>query len=251
MEISQSSVDPYGFNRTFIHANEYNKLSELQKRGITYEETQFNKVKEKMQEILNTIDDTGRILQTALNIYLNIIVYYASNPFNFTENKGSLKRGYIFLCIYYSLIYNNKPINREQLMDYAGTIRLKDLPVAEKNIKMIFNGVRGNEFIYNSSSQNFNPKNFLSNTVNINSRDLLKTIEKVFEETKIIVPSSTLGIYSVVYFVCNSYYPFKVKIIYRQKETTVTYSLLNEVFQPFASATVRKITDQLRTFYKK
>lgn len=252
MEVSQSSVDPYGFNRTFIHATDHhsNKLAELQKRGITYEESQFNKVKEKMENILRNKEDSDKILQTALNIYLNILVYYSSNPFNFTENKGSLKRGYIFLCVYYSLVYNNRPVDRERLMDDAGTIRLKDLPVAEKNIKMIFNGVRGYEFITSDKMvTNFNPNNFLSNTLNINSRDLLNTIRKVIEEEDI--PSTTLGIYSVVYFVCNNYYPFKVKINYHNLETSVTYSLLNQVFQPFASATVRKITDRLRSKFKK
>ena len=43
-EQQQRSVDPYGFNRTFIALNsrDSDKLNILQKRGITYEETQFN-----------------------------------------------------------------------------------------------------------------------------------------------------------------------------------------------------------------
>jgi hypothetical protein len=257
VEQAQSSVDPYGFNRTFIHVNSHasDKLAELQKRGITYEETQFNKVKEQMEEIINNVlptsDFINKILQTALNIYLNIIIYYKTNPFNFTEMKGSLKKGYIFLCLYYSLIYNNNFVEKEKLMEHSGSIRLKDLPIADKNMKLIFNGIKGYSFMYSSFHGSINPKQFLSKTTNINKSELLKSIENVIEETKHIVPSTKLGIYSIIYFVCNDYYNFRVKIMYNDTESFVTYKILNEMFEPFASATVRKITDQLRTFFKK
>jgi len=256
-EQGQSSVDPYGFNRTFIHVNSHaaDKLAELQKRGITYEETQFIKVKDQMQEILAGAiplsDQFDKILQTALNIYLNIILYYSTNPFNFTDMKGSLKKGYVFLCIYYSLIYNNNFIEKETLMDHAGNIRLKDLPLADKNMKLIFNGVKGYQFMYSSFHGSINPRKFLSKTTNIDKNQLLKTIENVIEETKSIVPSTKLGIYSIIYFVCNNYYNFRVRIIFNEIDTFVTYKILNEIFESFASATVRKITDQLRSFYKK
>jgi len=190
-------------------------------------------------------------LQTALNIYLNIVIYYKDNPFGFTENKGSLKKGYIFLCIYYSLIYNNNYIEKEKLMDYSGKIRLKDLPTADKNIKLIFNGINGYSFLYYSFHGSINPNNFLNFTLNIKSKELLKTIENVIEETKGFIPLTKLGIYSIIYFVCNNYYNFRVRIIFNEIDTFVTYKILNEIFESFASATVRKITDQLRTFFKK
>lgn len=253
---SPTSVDPYGFNRTFIHANNGgDKLAELQKRGITYEETQFNKVKEQIESIIAKLFygkmdiDQDRIVQTALNIFLNILIYYKTNPFGFSEIKGSLKQGYIFLTIYYALIYNNNFVERERLIESTDSIRLRDLPVAERNIKIIFNGVTGYDFIFNNNIIDF--KRFLKSTVNIDSREFLKQIETVIEETRSFIPSTRLGIYSIVYFVCNFYYPFRVKIIYKSKESSITYTLLNEIFEPFASATVRKLTDQLRTFYKR
>jgi len=255
-EQGQSSVDPYGFNRTFINVNSHSsdKLAELQKRGITYEETQFLKVKEQMEEILNIISSSehfNKILQTALNIYLNIVIYYKDNPFGFTENKGSLKKGYIFLCIYYSLIYNNNYIEKEKLMDYSGKIRLKDLPTADKNIKLIFNGINGYSFLYYSFHGSINPNIFLNFTLNIKSKELLKTIENVIEETKGFIPLTKLGIYSIIYFVCNSYFNYRVKIRYNEIESFVTYKILNEMFESFSSATVRKLTDQLTLFYKR
>ena len=250
-EQQQSSVDPYGFHRTFIHVNSHSadKLAELQKRGITYEETQFIKVKEQMESILEKFDVPNKIIQTALNIFLNILIYYKQNPYGFTDVKGSLKKGYILLCIYYSLIYNNFFIEKEKLIQDT-LIRLKDIPLADKNIKLIFQNVPGYSFLYNkfhgSIKEIFgsisNPKMFLSTCINIKSKDLLKTIENVIEETNNFIPPTKLGIYSVVYYVCNNYFPYRVKII---------YSILNNVFEPFASATVRKLTDKISEHYKK
>jgi hypothetical protein len=251
-EQEQSSIDPYGFNRTFITIDSHSsdKLNLLQKRGITYEETQFNKVKLEMENILQNFPtlETYNILQTALNIYLNILLYYKDNPFGFTENKGGLKSGYIFLCVYYSFIYNNVNIDKQELLRYSEKTRLSDLPIAEKNMKMIFNHVKGYSFMNESKTFNLN---FLKTALNIPGRKLLLKIEAIIQETQEFIPTSKLGIYSIVYFTCNDYYPFKVKIIYKDRECAVTYSVLNEVFGSYASSTVRKLTDQLRQFYKK
>ena len=257
-EQEQSSIDPYGFNRTFIvvNSNYADKLSELQKRGITYEETKFNKVKETMELLIesslkNNIDaPLDKILQTALNIFMNILIYYNTNPYGFTYMKGSLKKGYIFLCVYYSLIYNNQYIDIEKLMEYSHGFRLKDIPVAQKNMKLIFQGVQGYSFL-NKQYYGTNFKNILNTSTNIKYKELIKLIENVIEETKDFVPSTKLGIYSVIYFVCNDYLPYKVKIVYNGSESRVTYKILDELFGSYASATVRKITDQLLKYYRK
>ena len=241
----QSSID-HGFNRTFIHIDSHaaDKLAELQKRGITYEETQFIKVKEQMEELLApVVNEYDKILQTALNIYLNLIIYYHTNPFGFKEIKGSLKKGYIFMCVYYSLIYNNHFIEKEKLL--SGNFHLKNLPLAEKNMKKIFNNKFNEPFI------NLNPNNFLNFSINIKSKELLKTIENIIEETKSFIPLTNLGIYSIIYFVCNNYFNYRIKITFNENESFVTYKILNEMFGSFASATVRKLTDQLTNFYKK
>ena len=253
-EQSQTTVDPYGFNRTFIDANNYigDKLNLLQKRGITYDETQFIKVKESMESIIlnflqgKTDTDPEKVLQTALNIYLNILVYYKQNPYSFTENKASLKNGYIFLCVFYSFVYNNVYVTVPSLMDHAGKIRLRDLPTAQRNIKMIFNGVKGYTFMENKLT--INPKNVFNKTVNIDHNKFLDDIGKILEQTQ---ESTSLGIYSIVYFVANYYYPFKVKLLFNGILTSVTYDFLNEIYEPFSSPTVRKVTDQLRIKYKR
>ena len=173
-------------------------------------------------------------------MYLNIIIYYNTNPFRFNENKSSLKNGYIFLCVYYAFIFNGIPINREKLMIHFDKARLNFLPTAEKNMKMIFPNL--------DFKKNLN-LNFLNNSLNIKSNELKSIIENVIEATKNFVPSTQLGVYSIIYFVCNEWFPYRVKIIFESKETFVTYNLLNQIFEHFSSSTVRKITDQLRKFY--
>jgi len=258
IEQQQSTIDPYGFNRTFIvvNSNYSDRLSELQKRGITYEETKFNKIKETMELLIdsslkNNIDaNVDKILQTALNIFMNILIYYNTNPYGFTYMKGSLKKGYIFLCVYYSLIYNNQYIDIEKLMEYSHGFRLKDIPLAQKNMKLIFQGVQGYSF-FNKQYYGTNFKNFLKTSTNINYKELIKLIENVIEETKDFVPSTKLGMYATIYFVCNEYLSYKVKVVYNGSECRVTYKILDEIFGTYASATVRKITDQLLKFYRK
>ena len=258
-EQQHSSVDPYNFNRTFITLSLENggdRLAELQKRGISYEETKFDKVKEEMETIIKGInsDENGELLKTALNIYINIMIYYNTNPFNLMQMKGSLKRGYILMSVYYSFIYNNQFVDKEKLL--TGNIRLKDLPNAEANMKMIFKGKFDNfDQKSHTNFRNFvNFKKFLKflkYPINIDNKKLLKTIDNVIEETTEIVPSTKLGLYSIIYFVCNNYFPFKVKIILNDSQTFITYPLLNEEIGAFSSPTVRKITDKLVKFYKK
>jgi len=243
-EQQHSSIDPYNFNRTFINLeNGDDRLVELQKRGISYEESKFDKVKEEMENMIKMVnlDENGNLLKTALNIYMNIMIYYHTNPFNFMQMKGSLKKGYILLSVYYSFIYNNQFIEKEKLL--TGNIRLKDLPNAEANMKIIFKGKFHENFKHYLK--------FLKSPINVKSKELLKTIDNVIEETTEVVPSTKLGIYSIIYFVCNNYFPFKVKIMFNNSETFITYPLLNEIIGPFSSPTVRKITDKLVKFYKK
>jgi len=251
-EQSQTSVDPYGFNRTFIHADSYagDKLNLLQQRGITYEETKFNQTKQEMEMVINRVlniqpdINPNPILQTALNMYLNILIAYKDNPFGFTEIKGSLKHGYIFLCLYYSFKFHY-PINTEILLSFSEKTRLKDIPLADKNIKMIFNGVKGYSFIFlepgiikilnQFKTLNIDPKQFVSKIQNI-----IENFEKI----------NLINLYAIVYFVCNDYYPFKVKINFNGNETKVTYPILNEMIGHFSSATIRKITDRLKSMFK-
>jgi len=256
MEQQQSSIDPYGFNRTFIHANsQTSKLVELQKRGITYEETQFNKVKEEMERLVHmslqkNIDaQQEKIIETALNIFMNIVIYYNTNPYGFAYMKGSLKRGYIFLSVYYSLIYNGYDTDLENLIQYSEKTRLKDIPQADKNIRRIFGGVHGYSFL--NKKVQVNPGNFLSKSININPSQLIQTIENVVEETRNFIPLTKLSMYSIIYFVCNEYLPYKVKIEFNNAQTRVTYKVLDQIFGNYSSATVRKIIDKILQFYKK
>ena len=106
--IEQSSIDRYGFNRTFLDPSHPSYLHELQKRGITYEETDFNEVREIFSNALNKlrVENLEFIFHVASVMYLNIIMYYENgNTLELKQKKGSIKKGYIALCLYYALLF--------------------------------------------------------------------------------------------------------------------------------------------------
>ena len=152
------SLDPYGFSRTFISPSDdtgTKRLMEVQKRGITPEEVDFVKVGGLIDTALNRVNggfNFETVKNIALNIYLNITKFYIyqetvprKDRLVQGENKGSVKLGYILLSLYYAL---NKMVPKELLVTYFSDISLRDIPKSEKNIKIIFENVRGYEFIY-------------------------------------------------------------------------------------------------------
>ena len=156
-----TSVNPYGFSRTFISPSDdagTKRLMEVQKRGATPEETAFNKVAEMIDSALNRVSSDlnfEMIKNTALNIYLNITKFYIYQETVLKkdrivngENKGSVKKGYIVLSLYYALKNNLIDIPKDRLVTYFNDINLSDLPKADNNLKIIFKGVRGYEFMF-------------------------------------------------------------------------------------------------------
>jgi len=156
-----TSVNPYGFNRTFISPSDdagTKRLMEVQKRGATPEEIAFNKVAEMIDSALNRISSDlnfEMIKNTALNIYLNITKFYIYQETVLKkdrivngENKGSVRKGYIVLSLYYALKNNLIDIPKDRLVTYFNDIDLGDLPKADSNLKIIFNGIRGYEFMF-------------------------------------------------------------------------------------------------------
>ena len=156
-----TSVNPYGFSRTFISPSDdagTKRLMEVQKRGATPEETAFNKVAEMIDSALNRVSSDlnfEMIKNTALNIYLNITKFYIYQETVLKkdrivngENKGSVRKGYIVLSLYYALKNNLIDIPKDRLVTYFNDINLSDLPKADNNLKIIFKGVRGYEFMF-------------------------------------------------------------------------------------------------------
>jgi len=131
-------------SRTFITPSETQKrLNILQQRGITSEEQDYNEIKEQIILALNQVKAIGldydRVLNTAMNFYLEIKKVYTNTNLIKGEIKGSVRRGYVLLILYYSLLEYKVCISKEQLVSYFDNkIRLSDLAKADKNIQMIF-----------------------------------------------------------------------------------------------------------------
>ena len=125
----------------FQVTDSYSKnLAELQKRGITYTESELGKINEIMDTALNEIFkdyisiNIDSIKSVAMNYYIGILEYYRTNPDSFKKNYGTLKKGYIALCVYYSL---DVPISKEQLAEYF-KYSVSDFFEANKNMSVIF-----------------------------------------------------------------------------------------------------------------
>ena len=147
----------YGFNRTFIgplsdvSTKAGNRLSEIQ-TWVTADpkEMELKTISEIIESSLNVLgySDHEQIRRTAINMYWNIMEYYTSgNPLKLGVNKGELKKGYIILCIFYSLIYNKKSISTERVLRSIKESRSSYLPQAKENILRIFENTPGYEFL--------------------------------------------------------------------------------------------------------
>ena len=113
-----------------------------------------------------------QVLKVAINTYFLIKEYYTTNEFNLKNNSGSLRRGYIVWCIYYSLLGVNIVKDLSEITPYVSGATLADLPAAAKNIQIIFknnilnqNNQNQIETICNIKIENVNEFNIFLNTL--------------------------------------------------------------------------------------
>ena len=198
-EKEHTSIDTYGFNRTFINPSSDSgakRLLEVQKRGITPEEIDFIKVSNMIDIALNQLNiDNEAVKNTALNMYLNIISFYKyqetiEKKYKLVKgyNKGSVKSGYIVLVLYYSLVNYYICVPRDKLVSYFTDISSRDLPLADRNIKTIFENVKGYEFIYKG----------INERCLCNMRNLINTYDKeyVTKINQVIVHFQKAGVFN-------------------------------------------------------
>ena len=203
------SLNLHGFSRTFISPSDETgtkRLTEVQKRGITPEEVDFVKVGGLIDTALNRVNggfNFEAVKNTALNIYLNITKFYVyqetvprKERLVQGENKGSVKLGYILLSLYYAL---NKMVPKELLVTYFSDISLSDIPKAEKNIKIIFENVRGYEFIYQTPQSMCNIP--LDNT---QKQQVLKVITDLQNAGLFNTPAVSVQIAASITYITNN-----------------------------------------------
>ena len=109
---------------------------------------------ENIESLINEIKKSI-YLSLGLNIYLKITKCYIYQETFLKkdrivngENKGSVRKGYIALSLYYALKNNLIDIPKDRLVTYFNDINLSDLPKADNNLKIIFNDIRGYEFMF-------------------------------------------------------------------------------------------------------
>jgi hypothetical protein len=192
----QSFVEPR--SQTFFTPDSpfAERLAELQKRGMSYQDAELIKINETMDIALNemykeyTTLNTDTIKNIAMNYYIDILNYYKTDN-SLKSISGSLKRGYIALCVYYALLYVKTVISKESLVAYF-RYSLSDLSEANKNMKLIIKSLPPTKQLELCGMKKFLNENF--ETVVINQ------IQKIINHYSYTNPKN---IAAAIYFVTS------------------------------------------------
>ena len=171
------------------------KLQKTQQRGITHEEQLLGIVNELYENTLSQMGIENNVKNQALNMYKQLLNYYQTNILKLKINKGSLKKGYFGIILYYTLINNDIIIKKNVLTSLLG-IELKDLPEAEKNIKLIF---KDQPKFFSTNNLNLcNMKEILPKDIVKNIYDVIKKMKETFGD-----PMNQAQIAACIYYVCK------------------------------------------------
>jgi hypothetical protein len=209
-----TSTDLYGFTRTFIEPTNgtvvEKRLLEVQKRGITPEELDFMKVSGAVDTALHHVPGINfeHIKRVALNMYLNITKFYAyqenvpkSERLIKGDLKGSVKRGYVPMIVYYALLQNGICISRDTLIRHFDGVNSSDLPQADKNIKIIFQQAKNYEFIYSGIQEQCFCNIQLTSDQKRSVQTVISDLQRAGLFSK---PARTVDVASSIYFVLKN-----------------------------------------------
>jgi hypothetical protein len=214
LESKNLNTNIYGFNRTFI-APSSDKVSERFSELQTWvtadpKEMEIKKIGETILETLLALNYTeaDQIIKTAINMYWNIMEYYSpenGNPLGIQINRGNLKKGYIILCIWYSLVYYKQKMTLERLVRAFPNGSMSYIPDAKKNILLIFKDYPGYEFLYDETEPVY-----ITNLCNLIDILPLKYTNKINSIKRKLISAGVFGkvlspvqIAACIYYVCN------------------------------------------------
>ena len=253
--------------RTFIQPGDnslINRLSELNTwTSVTSEDNDLRKVNEIIDFALNNIiktQDYKNIQKLALNMYYNILKYYASNLLNLQSNQGNLKKGFIVLVIYYSLVYFKMNVGIEQIISLVPDARLSQVPKAREYIELIFEGNDNYSFIFDNPEQEY--VKGLCGLEKLLPAEVIFKINKV--KNQLIAfnifssPLSGIQIAACIYFVTSlgiskgGITQKRLTVNLNGVDSNITMRLLSTTCGPsFAEATLTKNVKIIADFYKK
>jgi len=209
------------FNRTFIQTTNARTLA-LQQRAIEQEEVEYNKVKEIVSTVFEAlkVNDLDKFVNYAMNMYQNIKKAYNSKSVK-GEMKGSIKKGYIFLIIWYTLSEFKICMEREELIVFFQDTTLADIPKADLVMKELF----GKKISY-SPEMCLTRFKFDQQTL-----QKIKQIIQVLKDSRIFnkPDATTAQVAAAVYYVKNKL----------MNDRSLSYPKLSEEFK-ISSDTIRK-----------
>ena len=170
------------------------------------------------------LEDTYRIREDAKKMYETIIEYHADSPI-----KGSLKRGYVALVLFYSLQSHGIPITEQETLSLLNSgARLSDLPDAQKNMNKLFKLPEIKEKTCDMST-------FLGN-------ETIMIVNKILEQK--IVAFSKESLLATIYYVCNKMGNRKFDL----NGNKITYESLTLFCNKFNKLNVKKIITEIKLF---
>ena len=131
-------------NTQQTYLKEGERLKKLEQRGITQRETDLGNFSETVDTALNKIYqnykniDVQKVKTFALNLYNKVLDYYITNPYSFKSNSHTIKKGYIVLIVWYSLLQFNINIPQDKLVTYFQDIQFAYLHEPDKYLHRIF-----------------------------------------------------------------------------------------------------------------
>lgn len=250
----------YGFNRTFIGPYDDsvtgtgNRLSEIQ-RWVTVDpqETELKKISEIFEDSINAmgLSENESILRTAVNMYFNIMNYYDSNPLKLPSLRGDLKKGYIILCLYYSMLANKLNISIERIVRFIPDARLSYIPKANEYILKIFENAQGYSFL----SKNDEPAviRTLCGLINILPKNVIKNINKVKMDMSEVFGEvlSPIQIAACIYYITTTIAPKRLSIVIPETGVVskITVDFLSSKCGSFSAGTLAKNVRMIENFY--
>ena len=198
LEPLQKFFEPENFSRTYIEDPD-SRLSELQRRGISSEESEFNKIKEIFETVLNRIGKDYEIVNIenvkryALDMYKEIMKYYkrADRDLKIKSNSKGIKRGYMAMVIYYSLLNYSIYLSKEEVIEYFnGEVQQSDLYNSSKYLDIIFKNL-----------PKINP--YLFNLCGLKGQLEKETIQQINIVIEKLPEKNTKNIAAAIYYICS------------------------------------------------
>ena len=230
---SQQFTLSRGNNRTFIDYLDSEGISNSKKlaklntwTNSSSEEYSFQKTVEVIDSVIREMrpSDNETLFKNAVNNYYNIKEYYSLNEYRLKSNSGSVRRGYLVLCIFMAFKSLGIPKKINEIIPYIPNARLSDIPEAYKGFVKIFG-------IIQESTESFCGFPFTPESLNE-----INGYYKILLDNKVIRGNDSEKAGLIYYY-------------YKNNNQKITYAEILKYCQNTSSASIGKYSKVISNFF--